>query len=89
MLHIKQDITLTLSQISLCFHVSEVRSFDNTIGKGEISPFPAVFPTYLENFLPFSTQLKLLSASSIGLEESKICCLGKGLRSIKSIWSYS
>ena len=32
----------------------------------------------LENFLPFSSSLKLSSANSFSLEESKICCLGKG-----------
>ena len=32
----------------------------------------------LENFLSFSSSLKLLSANSFSLEESKICCLGKG-----------
>ena len=34
--------------------------------------------TRLENFLPFSSNLKLQSANSFSLEESKICCLGKG-----------
>ena len=43
-----------------------------------ISPFPTVFSTGLKNFLPFSSNLKLLSANSFSLEESKICCLGKG-----------
>ena len=28
--------------------------------------------------MPFSANLKLLSANSFSLEESKICCLGKG-----------
>ena len=54
------------------------------MGKGEIarkraiSPFPTVFSTRLENFKLFSLNLKLSSASSFCLEESKICCLGKG-----------
>ena len=42
-----------------------------------VSPFPAVFSTGLENFLLFSSNLKLSSANSLILEESKICCLGK------------
>ena len=33
-----------------------------------ISPFPEVFSTYLENFLPFSSKLKLSSANSSTLE---------------------
>ena len=32
----------------------------------------------MENFLPFSSNLKLPSANSLRLEESKICRLGKG-----------
>ena len=32
----------------------------------------------LENFLPFSSTSKSSSAISFSLEESKICCLGKG-----------
>ena len=39
--------------------------------------FP-VFSTHLENFVPFSSYLKLSSANNFNLEESKICCLGKG-----------
>ena len=40
-----------------------------------ISPFPTVFSTPLDNFLPFSSNLKLLSANSFSLEVSKICRL--------------
>ena len=36
------------------------------------------FLLFFENFLPFSSNLKLLSANTLSLEESKICCLGKG-----------
>ena len=43
-----------------------------------ISPFPTMFSILLENFPPFSSTSKLLSANSFNLEESKICCLGKG-----------
>ena len=43
-----------------------------------ISPFPTVLSTRLENFLPFSTNLKLSSANFTCLEESKICCLAMG-----------
>ena len=55
------------------------KCFENTVGKGEIALkeqfllFP-LFSTRLENFLPFSLNLKLLSANSFSLEESKICC---------------
>ena len=41
---------------------------------------PTVFSTQLENFLPFSSSMKLSSASSLSLEASKICCLGEGLK---------
>ena len=52
--------------------------FENTVGKGAISPFPTVFSTRLDNFLPFLSNLKLSSANSFSLEESKICCLVMG-----------
>ena len=54
-----------------------------TLGKGEIAGneqfllFP-VFSTAFENFLSFSSGLKLSSANSLSSEESKICRLGKG-----------
>ena len=52
-------------------------------GKGEIAHnekflFFQVFSTCLDNYLPFSSKLKLLSANSFSLEESKICCLVMG-----------
>ena len=43
-----------------------------------ISPFPSVFSTHLDTFLPFSSNLKLSSANSLNFEQSKICRLGKG-----------
>ena len=45
--------------------------------KQAISPFPTVFFTHLYNFLLFSSNLKLSSAYSFSLEESKIFGLGK------------
>ena len=53
-----------------------------TQGKGEIAsnkqfPLFPVFSTLLENSVPFSSNLELLSANSFSLEESKICCLRK------------
>ena len=51
--------------------------FENTVGKGKIarneqfSLFPQCSPPFLENFLPFSSNLKLSSANSFHLEESK------------------
>ena len=57
-------------------------SFENTRGKEEIAHnkqflFFSVFFTRWENFLPFSSYLKLLSATSLSLEESKISRLGE------------
>ena len=43
--------------------------------KWAISPFPTVFSTCLDNFLPFSSSLKLWPANSFSLEECKICRL--------------
>ena len=56
----------------------QYKPFENTVGKGEIAPFPTVFSNHLENFLPFSSHMKLSSANSLNLEESKICRLRKG-----------
>ena len=44
-----------------------------------------MFFTHLDNFLPFSSNLKLSSANSFSLEESKICYItyyhfGNGLK---------
>ena len=64
------------------------KPFENTGGKGEIAHneqfllFPPVFSTRLDNFLPFSSNLKLTSANSFSLEESKICRLVMGLYNI-------
>ena len=61
------------------------KPFENTVGKGEIArdeqfllPFPTVFSTHSNNFLPFLSNLKLSSAKSLSLEESKICRLVMG-----------
>ena len=43
-----------------------------------ISPFPTVFSTRLDNFIPFLSNLKLSSANSFSMEESKICRLVMG-----------
>ena len=61
----------------------QYKSFENNVGKGEIAHngqflFPTMFSTYLENFLLFLSNFILLSANSFSLEESEICCLGKG-----------
>ena len=78
--------TLTLSQTSPWFYMSAGQVFWKHCGKRRncssraISPFPTVFSTHLENFLPFSSNLKLSSASALNLEECKVCRLGNGLR---------
>ena len=67
--------------LCVCMHYE---SFENTVGKGEIAGnkkfilFPQCFLTHLENFLPFSSNLKLSSANSSSLEKSKTCRLGNG-----------
>ena len=67
----------------LVFTCLQYKSFENTMGKGDIvrdpviSPFPIVFSTHLENLLPISLNLKLSSANSFCLVKSKICCLVK------------
>ena len=66
--------------VSMCL---QDKSFENTVGKGEIAcyeqflPFPD-FSTHLENFLPFSTNVKLSSANCFILEVYNLL-FGKGL----------
>ena len=60
---------------ALVFTCLQYKSFENTVGKGEIAHnkqfllFPTVFSTLLDNILPFSSNLKLSSAQR--------CTLGK------------
>ena len=69
---------------ALVFTCLQYMPFENAVGKGEIAHneqfllFSQCFLPVLKNFLPFSSNLKLLSANSFSLEESKICHLGKG-----------
>ena len=71
-----------LPKQALAFTYLQVKSFKNTVGKGEIAHneefllFPQ-FSTHFENFLQFSSNLKLSFANSLSLVESKIYCLGK------------
>ena len=44
------------------------KPFENTVGKEEIAPLPTVFSTCLDNFHPFSSNLKLSSANYFSLE---------------------
>ena len=61
---------------ALVFKCLHYKSFENALGKGEIGCnkqfllFP-VFFTHLENFLPFSSNMKLSSSNSFSLEESR------------------
>ena len=69
---------------ALVFTCLQYKSFEKRCGKRRncswwaISPFPTVFSTRLDNFLPFSSNLELLPANSFSLEGSNICRLGKG-----------
>ena len=62
------------------------KSFENTVGKGEIARnkqfllFP-VFSNRLENFLPFSSNLKSSSANSFNFGRVLNLSFGKGLNS--------
>ena len=64
---LKMAWQLTFFQTSPGLYISAIKVF-----------FSTVFSTCLENFLPLSSNLKLSSAKSLSLEESKFCCLGKG-----------
>ena len=78
------SLNLPFPNQALNFTCLQYKSFENTVGKGEIAPneqfllFPTVFSIHLENFLSFSLTLNLWSANSFNLEDSKICRLRKG-----------
>ena len=77
-------MTYPFPKQALVFMYLQDKSIENTVGKGEIARnkqfllFPQCFLAILENFPSFSSNLKLSSANSFNMEESKICCLGKG-----------
>ena len=56
----------------MVFMCLQYKSCENIVGKGEIAH------NHLENFLPFSSKLKLSSANSVSLEVCRIYFLGKG-----------
>ena len=75
--------SLTLSQKAHVCTCLQIKSFENTVRKGEMARneqfliFPQCF-LLSENFTPFPSNLELSSANSFSYEESKICHLGKG-----------
>ena len=75
--------TTTFPKQALLFTCLQYKSLENCVGKGKIDHnkqflfFPQCFQPF-ESFLPFSSNLKLLSANSFSLEKFKICRLGKG-----------
>ena len=72
--------------MALLLCVLQYKSSENTVGKGEIACnrqfllFPQCFILFLERFMSFSSNLKLLSAPSFSLEKSKNLSFGKGLK---------
>ena len=73
-----------LPKQGLVFTCLQYKPFENTKGRGEIAHnkqfllSPQCFLSIWKTFLPLTSTLKLLSANSFNLEDSKICCLGKG-----------
>ena len=63
---------------------NKYKSLEHIVGKGEIACnkqfllFQQRFSTHLENYLLFSSNLKLSPAKSFNLEESKIYHFRKG-----------
>ena len=83
----KMDKFITLEPFAkqaLVFTCLLYKSFENTVGKGEIAHneqfflFPQCFLPICRTFPAFSSRLKLSSAISFSLKVSKVCCLGKG-----------
>ena len=79
-----QGPVLTVSQISPCFTCLPYESFENTVGKREITRneqfllLPQRLLPDCRTFYHFYQNFKLSSANSFSLEESKTCRLGKG-----------
>ena len=74
--------TLTLSQTTclqnkFVFFLKHGEKKENARNE-QFLLFPQCFSTFLENFVPFSSNLELSSENAFSLEESKICRLGKG-----------
>ena len=69
---------------ALVFTCLQYNSFENTVGKREIAHieqfllYPQCFLPVWRAFFHFNQILKLSTAVSFALEESKICHLGKG-----------
>ena len=84
---------LTLSKQTLAFTCLQYKSFENTVGKGEIARneqfllFPTVFSTRLENYLTFSTNMKLLSANPFNLDSLKIVVWKRVERAFGYYWN--
>ena len=84
MTEILLKVVLTHSHTMTPFDAPGKQAFWKHCGKRRncsqraISPFPTVFSTDLDNFLLFLSNLKLSSANSFNLEESKICHLVVG-----------
>ena len=78
----KPELTFPFPKQALVFMCLQYKSFENTVGKGEIARnkqfllFPQCFVPILKTIC-ISLNLKLSSANSFSLEESKTCCLGK------------
>ena len=77
----RQVWILTFSQTSHCFYISVEQVFLKTLWEKEKLLITSNFSfshyvfCFLESFLPFPSNLELLSAISVNLEESKICRL--------------
>ena len=80
----RHKTSLTHSHTMTPFDALGNKPFENTVGKGEIAHneqfllYP-VFSTRLENFLLFSSNLKLASADCFNLDPSKILSSSNGL----------
>ena len=76
--HVRGRINYPFPKQALVFTCLQYKSFENTVGIGEIARyeqfllFPQCFLPIWITFFTFSSNLKLLSAKSFSLEESKI-----------------
>ena len=69
-------VPMSRSNIKVTFFTACFLNYKYKICNKWILLFPTVSILF-ENFLPFSSNLKFLSANSFTLEESKLCCLAR------------
>ena len=87
-------VFLTLSQTSPDFDDLQYRSFENTVGKGEIARnkqfllFPQCLLPFFLSFLPVSSNLKIVVCNLFHFGRVQNLSFGKGLKELNDLRCY-